>query len=112
MGDDIPIFVLNSDVICEYPLKELLEFHNAHDGEATIVATKVDEPSKYGVIVHDRDVLNPSVIDLIEMRPTSIEHETFPILVEEKKLYSFDLQGYWMDVGQPKDYLTGMCLYL
>lgn len=135
--DDTPIFVLNSDVICEYPLQDLLEFHNNHDGEATIVATKVDEPSKYGVIVHDRDVpnridrfvekpvefvgnrinagiyvLNPRVIDLIEMRPTSIESETFPILVEQKKLYSFDLQGYWMDVGQPKDFLTGMCLYL
>ncbi len=135
--DDSPIFVLNSDVICEYPLKELLDFHLSHNGEATIAATKVDEPSKYGVIVYDRDepsridrfvekpvefvgnrinagiyVLNPSVIDLIEMRPTSIESETFPLLVEKKKLYSFDLPGYWMDIGQPKDFLTGMCLYL
>lgn len=23
-----------------------------------------------------------------------------------------DLIGFWMDVGQPKDYLTGMGLYL
>lgn len=23
-----------------------------------------------------------------------------------------DLPGFWMDVGQPKDYLTGTCLYL
>ena len=22
------------------------------------------------------------------------------------------LAGFWMDVGQPKDFLTGMCLYL
>jgi mannose-1-phosphate guanylyltransferase len=22
------------------------------------------------------------------------------------------LPGFWMDVGQPKDFLTGMCLYL
>ncbi|QPG73064.1 mannose-1-phosphate guanyltransferase [Brettanomyces nanus] len=135
--DDSPIFVLNSDVICEYPLQELLDFHIAQGGEATIAATKVDEPSKYGVIVYDRDVanridrfvekpvefvgnrinagiyvLNPTVLDLIEMRPTSIESETFPLLVEKKQLYSFDLPGYWMDVGQPKDFLTGMCLYL
>jgi len=27
-------------------------------------------------------------------------------------LHSFDLEGYWMDVGQPKDFLTGTCLYL
>ena len=22
------------------------------------------------------------------------------------------IAGFWMDVGQPKDFLTGMCLYL
>ena len=22
------------------------------------------------------------------------------------------LPGFWMDVGQPKDFLTGMCMYL
>lgn len=134
--DDSPFFVLNSDIICDYPFAELAEFHKAHGGEGTIVATKVDEPSKYGVIVHkdgssqiDRFVekpvefvgnrinagiyiLNPSVIDLIELRPTSIEKETFPQLSEKGSLHSFDLEGYWMDVGQPKDFLSGTCLYL
>ncbi|KAL3229579.1 hypothetical protein RNJ44_01715 [Nakaseomyces bracarensis] len=135
--DNSPFFVLNSDVICEYPFKELAEFHQAHGGKGTIVATKVDEPSKYGVIVHDIAtpnlidrfvekpkefvgnrinaglyILNPEVIDLIEMKPTSIETETFPILVEQKSLYSFDLEGFWMDVGQPKDFLSGTVLYL
>ncbi len=23
------------------------------------------------------------------------------------ELYAMELEGYWMDVGQPKDYLTG-----
>lgn len=135
--DNSPFFVLNSDVICEYPFKELADFHKAHGGQGTIVATKVDEPSKYGVIVHDIAtpnlidrfvekpvefvgnrinaglyILNPEVIDLIDLKPTSIEKETFPILVEQKSLYSFDLEGYWMDVGQPKDFLSGTVLYL
>lgn len=135
--DNSPFFVLNSDVICDYPFKELAEFHSAHGGQGTIVATKVDEPSKYGVIVHDIAtpnlidrfvekpvefvgnrinaglyILNPEVIDLIDLKPTSIEKETFPILVEQKSLYSFDLEGYWMDVGQPKDFLSGTVLYL
>lgn len=135
--DNSPFFVLNSDVICDYPFEELAKFHTAHGGAGTIVATKVDEPSKYGVIVHDRDtpnlidrfvekpvefvgnrinaglyILNPEVIDLIEMKPTSIEKETFPILVEQKSLFSFDLEGFWMDVGQPKDFLAGSALYL
>lgn len=135
--DKSPFFVLNSDVICDYPFKELADFHTAHGGMGTIVATKVDEPSKYGVIVHDIAtpnlidrfvekpvefvgnrinaglyILNPEVIDLIELKPTSIEKDTFPKLVEKKSLYSFDLEGYWMDVGQPKDFLAGTVLYL
>lgn len=52
-------------------------------------------------------VLNPSVIERIELRPTSIEKETFPLIVRDKGLFAFILDGYWMDVGQPKDYLRG-----
>ena len=52
-------------------------------------------------------VLNPEVLERIELRPTSIEKETFPLIVRDKRLFAFVLQGYWMDVGQPKDYLTG-----
>lgn len=135
--DDAPFFVLNSDVICEYPFKELAAFHKTHGEEGTIVVTKVEEPSKYGVVVHkpghdsriDRFVekpvefvgnrinagiyiLNPSVLKRIDLRPTSIEQETFPAICADGQLHSFDLEGFWMDVGQPKDFLTGTCLYL
>lgn len=135
--DDSPFFVLNSDVTCEYPFKELLEFHTAHGNEGTIVVTKVEEPSKYGVIVHkpnhpsriDRFVekpvefvgnrinagiyiFNTGILDRIDLRPTSIEQETFPAMVLDGELHSFDLEGFWMDIGQPKDFLTGTCLYL
>lgn len=40
-------------MVCDYPLKEMLEFHRARDAEATILVTKVDDPSKYGVIILD-----------------------------------------------------------
>ena len=52
-------------------------------------------------------VLNPAVLERIELRPTSIEKETFPLIVRDKGLFAFTLEGYWMDVGQPKDYLRG-----
>jgi len=135
--DDKPFFVLNSDVTCDYPFKQLAAFHAAHGQEGTIIVTKVEEPSKYGVVVHapghpsriDRFVekpiefvgnrinagiyiLNPSVLKRIELRPTSIEQETFPAMVNEGQLHSFDLEGFWMDIGQPKDFLAGTCLYL
>lgn len=36
-----PFFVLNSDVISDYPLKEMIAFHKSHGGEASIMVTKV-----------------------------------------------------------------------
>ncbi|OWM70023.1 hypothetical protein CDL15_Pgr025872 [Punica granatum] len=131
-----PFFVLNSDVISEYPFKEIIEFHKGHGGEASIMVTKVDEPSKYGVVVMEEStgsverfvekpklfvgnkinagiyLLNPSVLDRIELRPTSIEKEVFPKIAAEKKLFAMVLPGFWMDVGQPRDYISGLRLYL
>ena len=52
-------------------------------------------------------ILSPKVLERIEMRPTSIEKETFPLICLDNGLFAFTLPGYWMDVGQPKDYLTG-----
>lgn len=135
-GSGQPFFVLNSDVISEYPLNEMIQFHQSHGGEASIMVTKVDEPSKYGVVVMEEGtgrvqrfvekpqvfvgnkinagiyLLNPSVLDKIELRPTSIEKEVFPRIIEDKKLFAMVLPGFWMDVGQPRDYISGLHLYL
>jgi mannose-1-phosphate guanylyltransferase len=46
-------FMFNADVICEYPLQNMLDFHKSHDGEGTIMVTQVEDPSKYGVVVSD-----------------------------------------------------------
>uniref|UniRef100_A0A1A9WS10 mannose-1-phosphate guanylyltransferase n=1 Tax=Glossina brevipalpis TaxID=37001 RepID=A0A1A9WS10_9MUSC len=48
-----PFFVLNSDVICDFPFKQLEQYHRSHGKEGTIVVTKVEEPSKYGVVLYD-----------------------------------------------------------
>lgn len=44
-------FVFNSDIICDFPLENLIKFHKNHGKEGTLFVTKVDEPSKYGVII-------------------------------------------------------------
>jgi len=134
-SDGEPFFVLNSDVSCRFPFMDLLAFHRAHGKEGTIMVTKVDEPSKYGVVVADKSgqiqrfvekpkkyvgnkinagiyIFNNAILDRIELRPTSIEKEIFPLMVREEELYCMELPGFWMDIGQPKDYLAGTGLYL
>jgi mannose-1-phosphate guanylyltransferase len=33
-------------------------------------------------------------------------------MAAESQLYMYGLEGYWMDIGQPKDYLHGQKLFL
>lgn len=114
----------------------MIAYHQKHGGEGTLLVTKVEEPSKYGVIVCapgssaiDRFVekptefvsnrinagiyiFNPSILNRIKPVPTSIEKEVFPFMARDGQLHAMDLEGFWMDVGQPKDYLIGIGLYL
>lgn len=57
-------------------------------------------------------LFNANIIKRIPMKPTSIERETFPAMAEEKQLYQLELPGYWMDIGQPKDYVLGQQMYI
>ena len=48
-------FVFNSDVTCEFPLDKLVSFHKSHGREGTIMLTKVEDPSRFGVVMHESD---------------------------------------------------------
>lgn len=142
---DEPFFMLNSDVACEFPLADMLSFHKSHGTLGTILITPVEDPSKYGLVVTDKEtgkiqqflekppagqasypsdkinagiyILQPKVLDLIPLpnpKPhnVSIERQIFPELVIQNNVYAFTLPGYWMDVGQPKDFLKGTTLHL
>ena len=45
------LFVFNSDVICDFPLEDMISFHKQHGKQGTIVLTKVKDPSRFGVVV-------------------------------------------------------------
>ena len=134
-NEDGLLFVFNSDVICKFPLDKMVEYHKAHGKQGTIMVTEVEDPSKYGVVVANESGLierfvekpkeyisnkinaglylfNTSMIDRIENKPTSIERVIFPKMASEEEIYQMVLPGYWMDIGQPHDYLTGQTLHL
>lgn len=136
LKDEESFLVLNSDIICNFPFREMIDFHVRHQYEGTIAVTKAIEPSKYGVCVFDEKthrvdqfvekpleyvgnninaglyVLSSKVLNRIPLRPASIEKEIFPEMAKTGNLYTFILKGFWMDIGQPRDFLTGTRLYL
>lgn len=137
LNDGEPFFVMNCDVACEFNLRALVDFHNAHGKVGTIMVTPVDEPAKYGksvVVPHETGLIDrfvehgrtfagnlinagvyifsPSIFDRISLRPTSMEKEVLPSLAAEEQLYCQKLEGYWMNIKKPPDFLQGTSLYL
>ena len=117
-GAQEDFFVFNSDIICQFPLKKMLEYHKAKKAEGTLMVTQVEDPSRYGVILFGEDgliqdfiekpskpisnkinaglyILNKSVIERIPEKPTSIEREIFPKIAADHRLYALVLDGIW-----------------
>jgi mannose-1-phosphate guanylyltransferase len=130
-GVDRTFLALNGDSLREADLAPLLAFHREREAKATILLTKVSDPSRYGLVrvaddgrvlgflekpdpeEIDTDLINaglyvlePDVFELIAPgRPVSIERDVFPVLAERGQLYALALPGYWLDVGTPQSYL-------
>lgn len=137
LSDSRPFIVINCDVACDFNLKGFIDFHRAHGKMATIMVTRVDEPAKYGksvVVAHETGlvarfvehgrtfagnvinagvyIFSPSLFERLHIRPTSMEKEVLPNLAAEDQLYCMRLDGYWMNVKKPRDFLQGHALYL
>ncbi len=131
IGKTDSFLVLNGDIFADVKYKEIIETHKEKKALATIVLKKVKDPSRYGSVEITKDnrikqfiekqkkglaptnlinagiyVLNSKVLQYIEKnRPVSMEREIFPKLVEEKNLFGHCMQGLWIDIGNPAEYL-------
>ena len=137
LDDQQPIFVMNCDTACDFNLRALYDFHVAHGKMGTIMVTRVDEPAKYGksvVVAHQTGlverfvehgrtfagnlinagvyIFSPAIFERIRPGHASMEREVLPQLAAEDQLYSMGLEGYWMNVKKPRDFLQGHSLYL
>lgn len=138
LKDEQLFLVLNSDIICNFPFQHMINFHRSHQHESTIAITKVNEPSKYGVCIFNEKthraeqfiekpseyignyinaglyVLSSNVLNRIPLssRVILMEKEIFPKLARTGNLYTYILEDFWMNIGEPRDFLIGTRLYL
>jgi len=131
IGEKEAFLVLNGDIFADLSYRELAESHAKKKALATIALCQVEDPSRYGVaeVAEDERItrfvekppkekaqsnlinagvymLSPEVLQRIPKgRAISMEREIFPRLAEEGKLYGHRVQGLWMDVGKPEEYL-------
>jgi mannose-1-phosphate guanylyltransferase len=130
--DGDTLVVVNGDVLTGMDLATAIKVHKASDALATITLTSVEDPTAYGLVEVDHDmlvhrflekpgadevttnlvnagvyVLEPEVLDMIPPgREVSIEREIFPELQASGRMRAHIASSYWRDVGTPRSYLA------
>jgi mannose-1-phosphate guanylyltransferase len=124
--------VVNGDVLSGLDLAEAVVAHRATDALATLTLTSVEDPTAYGLVEVDHDmlvhrflekpaadevttnlvnagiyVLEPEVLGMIPAgKEVSIEREIFPELQAMGRLRAHVSSSYWRDIGTPRSYLA------
>jgi NDP-sugar pyrophosphorylase family protein len=135
---DGAFLVLNGDVLTDVDFRAVIAAHTGGDADATIVLTRVDDTSTFGVCVRDGSritafvekpesgtlpgqdtinagtyVLTPSVFDPYGPGRLSFERQVFPdLLARGGHIEGFVWDGVWADLGTPDRYREGTRLAL
>jgi NDP-sugar pyrophosphorylase family protein len=129
---DSTTVVFNGDILTSLNLGAVIAKHREKKAVATIVLTRVENPSAYGLVETNPDgwiqrfiekpgpdeitcntinagiyVLEPSVLRYIPKGEAySFERGLFPTLLEQKEpVLGYIMDRYWIDIGTPRKYL-------
>lgn len=138
IGHKESFLVLNGDIFTTINYAEVVKKHEENDAIASIMLYEVEDPSRYGTVELTKNnrvvkfvekptkreapsrlinagvyVLEPEILNYIpEGKRVSLEREVFPKLAAERKLYAYNFEGLWMDIGKHEDYLRANRLLL
>jgi dTDP-glucose pyrophosphorylase len=122
---DLPLFMMNGDLLTSLNIHSFLEFHENHGSVATMCVRKYEHQVPYGVITSDGTqiksmvekpvhkffvnagiyLLNPELVKSVERgvrvdMPTLLEQE----IEEGRPVNMFPVHEYWLDIGQMGDF--------
>jgi len=126
-----PFLVISGDILTDFDLSEIMDFHKSKKSFLTITLTRVKNPLEYGIVITKDDgridrllekpgwgevfsdtintgiyVLQPGVLNHIpDKKEFDFSKDLFPLLMENKlPLYGFISSGYWRDIGSISEY--------
>jgi dTDP-glucose pyrophosphorylase/CBS domain-containing protein len=122
---DEPLLVINGDILTRVDFRAMLDFHRKHGADLTVGVRQYEMEVPYGVL----DCEGPNVVRLSEKPRHSFlvnagvylldssvhgyvphqEHFNMTDLIdrlleENRKVVSFPILEYWLDIGHPRDY--------
>jgi len=123
--------VISGDLLTDFNLKKIMDFHGERRAMATITLTSVKDPLQFGVVITDKEkriiqflekpgwgevisdtintgiyVLEPDIFRYIPAEENfDFSHDLFPILLQNKDpLFGYPVKGYWRDIGNTDSY--------
>jgi mannose-1-phosphate guanylyltransferase / phosphomannomutase len=124
--------VISGDLLTDFDLSAVMDFHQQKQAKATITLTPVSDPLQFGVVITDKQnkitkflekpgwgevfsdtintgiyILEPAVLELIpDGENRDWAKDVFPaLLATEDALYGCTMTGYWADIGNTDAYL-------
>jgi mannose-1-phosphate guanylyltransferase/phosphomannomutase len=128
---DERFLVISGDLLTDFNLKKIIDFHADHKAKATITLTSVKDPLQFGVVITDKEkritqflekpgwgevisdtintgiyVLEPEVLNYIpEGENFDFSQDLFPLMLKKKDaLFGVTAKGYWRDIGNTDSY--------
>ncbi|MGA8085763.1 MAG: nucleotidyltransferase family protein [Terracidiphilus sp.] len=120
-----PMFMMNGDLLTNLDFNKLLDFHNSHEGVATVCVREYEHRVPFGVIDSDglhissmvekptyHYFINAGIYMLAPEIPQSVECGRcvdLPTLLQQqmaanKSVNMFPVHEYWLDIGQMEDF--------
>lgn len=123
--------VISGDSLTDFNLTEAIAFHREKQAQATLILTRVANPSEFGMVLTDGEqricrfmekpsssevfsdtantgvyILEPEVLRYLpEGEASDFSTDLFPrLLAEGEPLYGYVAEGYWCDIGHLESY--------
>lgn len=128
---DERFLVISGDLLTDFNLKKVLDFHADNKAMATITLTSVKDPLQFGVVITDKEkritqflekpgwgevisdtintgiyVLEPEIFNYIPAGENfDFSQDLFPLMLQNKDpLFGYASKGYWRDIGNTDSY--------
>jgi dTDP-glucose pyrophosphorylase len=123
---DLPLLVMNGDILTQVDFSRLLEFHQQQQAQATLCVRQYEYQIPYGVVSLEQErvtgivekpvhscfsnagiyVLEPSQVEAIRLQNAVDMPEFLNFLIrQQKKVAMFPIHEYWLDIGREADFL-------
>ncbi len=128
---DERFLVISGDLLTDFNLKKVIDFHNDNKAMATITLTSVKDPLQFGVVITDKEkritqflekpgwgevisdtintgiyVFEPAIFTHIPSGENfDFSQDLFPLMLKNQDpLFGYTSKGYWRDIGNTDSY--------